>query len=510
MKLATFSGQIPVTKEHPEPGIQYAIDSIARGLLYAMLFLLLVFGRPFAHFHFQIFHRSVFVTEIALAALGALWCLRFSYEKPFRTPLRGPLLMWTIFLAWSCVAYARGLYTEPLFATRKFAQIYYALFIFPVFCWNHDMKYVQQIIRIMFIAGIVVTVIRFFGLLQVHAFAALENPSVAMDMAIEFSLCYEMYLFVKGKYLWLNTPLIFFQLYLIVAGNVRTSWISTLLGSMFLLTLLMKNVERGRSFLLIILIPITFATLVLLHAWSLTPAYALSYAGTRPTAIIPEKPPSLAPVKNNPSIPVPKTTVPPAKPSLPNPHDAAIKSGRSTQLLFNVRGILQSFIPKKDPSYYKQGNANWRRRIWMEMFREVMQNHPWIGMGFGIPFLPHIWMSEHGTFTDQYPLPNVDPHNSHLSILYRTGIIGFILYFSFLISLFQAGLLTISNVSRDLNVRSQLIVCLSYVFLVLVHASFAVVLEGPYMGVPFWVTVGLVLTLIDHNPATIEQPKRVQ
>jgi O-antigen ligase len=127
------------------------------------------------------------------------------------------------------------------------------------------------------------------------------------------------------------------------------------------------------------------------------------------------------------------------------------------------------------------------------MIVEMIQNHPWIGMGFGVPFLPRIWMSEHGTATEQYPLPNVDPHNSHLSVLYRTGFIGLGLYLMFFISLILRALQVIANDHYSQKQRQLTLICVAYVVLCLVHASFAVVFEGPYMGIPFWVTVGLTL-----------------
>src|SRR5438132_6866049 len=120
------------------------------------------------------------------------------------------------------------------------------------------------------------------------------------------------------------------------------------------------------------------------------------------------------------------------------------------------------------------------------MGAEVLSKHPWIGMGFGVPFLPTKYMKRHFVDTDQFPLPNVDPHNSHMSVLYRMGIVGMLLYVGFLSSLILTSLRTIRNRDVPELRRFLLAVTISYVLLVLAHACFAVVLEGPYMGVPFW------------------------
>jgi len=88
----------------------------------------------------------------------------------------------------------------------------------------------------------------------------------------------------------------------------------------------------------------------------------------------------------------------------------------------------------------------------------------------------------------------IDPHNSYLSILYRTGIVGLLIFLLFIISFF-VKMIKFLRGCQDLSISIYMISILSAVIYILGYSFFLVVLEGPHMGIFLWVFIGLALSL---------------
>lgn len=88
------------------------------------------------------------------------------------------------------------------------------------------------------------------------------------------------------------------------------------------------------------------------------------------------------------------------------------------------------------------------------------------------------------------------PHNFHLTIMARFGVIFFILWLFFLFLIFK------DYFKRKLKGRKFLIVSILLAFVI--NASFDVFLEGPMGAFPFWTFIGLlIIEEYNYNPKEI-------
>lgn len=481
---------------------------MARVILTGVAFGLVAWGRDFAYLHLTINNVPLFITELCLALLLCLWAIDVIVSgHGSGIKWTGTLFLLSALLLWTTIAYMRGVIVQPIFATRKFALFYYALFFLPISRWFFQTEQALKLARALYYAGLITTCTRVMNLLGWPSWYDRHlNPSVAMDMAMEWSMLYAMFLFIRRERRWLNLGFILVQLVLIIFCDVRTSWVSMITGSAAFLAISSTYLERTWTIRLALIFPTAIAALFSIHALFPTAEIVASFRKwsrmevqmVKPqTQQVASAPVTVARAPNAPKVVKPdkKSPAMEAQTLTSQPPQTTSAPAALTRLVNGSKDILQSFIPKKNGWSPKQGNAVWRVRVWTEMTKEVISNHPLVGMGFGVPFLPRVWISEHSTVTEQYPLPNVDPHNSHVAVFYRIGLIGMVLYVGFFASLILASLQTIRNRGVPEIRWSILVVSLSYVVMVLAHSCFAVVLEGPYMGVPFWIAVSLCLTL---------------
>ena len=83
------------------------------------------------------------------------------------------------------------------------------------------------------------------------------------------------------------------------------------------------------------------------------------------------------------------------------------------------------------------------------------------------------------------------PHNFHLNIMSRFGVLLFMIWTYFLIQLLRPLF------KKQLQGKRLLIGCILLAFLV--NASFDVFLEGPMGAFPFWTWMGLYLLIEDQE-----------
>ena len=126
-------------------------------------------------------------------------------------------------------------------------------------------------------------------------------------------------------------------------------------------------------------------------------------------------------------------------------------------------------------------NAQWRLEVAEQALDEIKAN-PLEGIGFGPP----------QTYDDEGE--PADLHNSFIGAALRLGIPGFLLIVSFeFFVLRSAGRALRSGRSASQRSLVQwLVVCQ---LLTTVHALFTVVLEGPHMGLFFWLLGGVIVGL---------------
>ena len=154
-----------------------------------------------------------------------------------------------------------------------------------------------------------------------------------------------------------------------------------------------------------------------------------------------------------------------------------------------------------------QGTKNWRL-AWWEAILNYTVNGPyfWSGKGFGVNLALADGFFVTGENSNAPPLRS--PHNSHFTILARTGVPGLVLW---ILTLGSWSVMLLINV---VHARMQgnrawadfftLIFCYALAFII--EGTFDVALEGPMSGIWFWCLfgVGIGATLIYRAGATQE------
>jgi hypothetical protein len=139
------------------------------------------------------------------------------------------------------------------------------------------------------------------------------------------------------------------------------------------------------------------------------------------------------------------------------------------------------------------GTKEWRMRWWETIFQYTVHGeHFWFGKGFGINLAVAdgfvVGLENGGA-------PLRSPHNVHLTILARSGVPGLALWGLMLASWFVMVLRNARVAWRDGEpLRAKFFLFIAcYVLAALIDASFDVAIEGPMIGIWFWVLIGIGL-----------------
>jgi hypothetical protein len=141
-------------------------------------------------------------------------------------------------------------------------------------------------------------------------------------------------------------------------------------------------------------------------------------------------------------------------------------------------------------------NVRWRLAIWRYMLEQTAHD-PVFGVGFGRP-TNFRWegLTYDGRTGD--PLNQQDvtgPHNSFVNLIFRTGALGFLSLLA-LAAVAAVRLFRALRRRRSVPLDRALLVAAASIFAaVCVIASFSVALEGPFMGMFFWIFLALALIL---------------
>ena len=131
--------------------------------------------------------------------------------------------------------------------------------------------------------------------------------------------------------------------------------------------------------------------------------------------------------------------------------------------------------------------------MWSDLLSEVFDN-PTSAL-IGIPMGKH-FMPPSGSFTQDFISgKGYDPHNSHLAILYRMGLLGFTFY----------GLLILLTIYRSLKIirlrflnpelRLYLLGFVGAFIVIIGNGFFSVILESPHQAIFFWIILGAIFTI---------------
>jgi O-antigen ligase len=151
-------------------------------------------------------------------------------------------------------------------------------------------------------------------------------------------------------------------------------------------------------------------------------------------------------------------------------------------------------------------NNRWRILCWKDIIEESLQK-PALGWGFGRKFIPPSiaklgwggsWRSiNYGGNQMGFQ----DPHNSYLSVLHRTGLIG-LGVFIFLMLYFVYKTIRFIMSSAD-NTNAFMVIASLLIFIFInILSLFMVVLEGPFLGIFCWLAMGFVEAIMNIEKKT--------
>ncbi len=126
------------------------------------------------------------------------------------------------------------------------------------------------------------------------------------------------------------------------------------------------------------------------------------------------------------------------------------------------------------------------------MLRELSEK-PLFGWGFGKPFRSPTVEALGWDYGEEEGW--IDPHNSHLNIAYKTGIIGFSIFLLIILRFLGRTIRLLSRMRQDDKIKLYIMGLLTCFVHVLILALFVVALEGPYLGAFLWITMGLIVVL---------------
>jgi len=149
--------------------------------------------------------------------------------------------------------------------------------------------------------------------------------------------------------------------------------------------------------------------------------------------------------------------------------------------LADVRGMASY---QSDDSSNKGDNNRFRLVWWKNVVEETWRGNPVFGLGFGYD-LAHTFVQEYyPDATEEFTARS--PHNIFLSVFGRMGIAGLLVWGAICAICLRETWLCLRHTNDPI-----LWALWCSVWVILVGATFGVVLEGPMGAVPFWTILGL-------------------
>ena len=180
---------------------------------------------------------------------------------------------------------------------------------------------------------------------------------------------------------------------------------------------------------------------------------------------------------------------PPPPPPLPAPGAPAATPPPPSSPLIREFGVPGG-------NSQEANNVHWRLSMWKFMLEKTAHD-PVFGVGFGRPtnfvWRGMIYDARTGDKTNSQDVTG--PHNSFVNMLFRMGLLGLLPLLALLVI---AGLRSWRVLVRETLAaldRAFALTSVAMVVAVAVAACFSVALEGPYIGLFFWLALGLVLAL---------------
>lgn len=405
------------------------------------LFLTLVvgmflFGKSFAHLNLKVFNLPVYFTELFLiltAILIIINSLFFRDRKLFISSNQRVefLLFYIVFI----ISLVRGLIVnrDIVFTLRQSAIIYYSVFYFLVPIILDNLKKIRIYFSLLIICTSIVVLVRLFGV-KIQGLGSFYYYYVSLSLI--FLIFYPL-LIKKPVLKFFSYSLILVHLAIILLSKVRAAWMGILMGILFIIYMFFRIPVMRKDLKKILLLGMLgFLVLAII-----LPVFLIFY------------PSSIEDIKNE----------------------------------------FMSIYNFRDMTTASAANVRWRLMAWSDYVNKSLEK-PLLGHGFGKVFMPETLVEE----IDWSPPKGedwVDPHNSYLSILFRTGVIGLIIFFIIIFRFFKLSINFIKECGNK-KIRIYVASLLTIIIVILGMSFFDVVLERPFFGIFLWINMGLVISLI--------------
>jgi hypothetical protein len=162
-------------------------------------------------------------------------------------------------------------------------------------------------------------------------------------------------------------------------------------------------------------------------------------------------------------------------------------------------------------SHRGDDTREWRLNWWSDIIHYTLHGpYFWKGKGFGVNLADSDGYQTTDLQSGEPPLRS--PHSVHMTILARGGVPAFVLWIVALGSWLVAVVHQLSEAKRvqDDWWAGMFAFLLSYWTIILISASFDVILESPVMGIWFWTIHGIGLAAVilhRHRVSTLQSPR---
>jgi len=442
---------------------------ISRGSLYFLIGGLLAFGKDFAYLGIDTPFTTIYISEIFIAfnilAIAAdLLRGRFDPKlKSFAWFL--PLIIYGGVLA------ALGFSEHGILAIRQYAMIYYCIMAILVYMRFH-LKDINILLSFMLICSLAHVVLRIFDLLYDDFILPNIGPLAISANAVALIILYYLIYNMKTSKKW-SLSLLLFIPYLHLSLYPKSSLFIAYV-SIALIFLVCSVIRRHRA-------PIAWGKLGLVIIITIL-AIAVSYYSVTLTL---DKGHINAQLFSEMS-------------TIFNP-----KFGEEVESLkADETAVIDVEATRMESAIVQQrNNSHWRIVVWTKALEEFYRQ-PLLGKGFGSYFTaPRLKYLKYDYSK------NIDPHNSYLHLLMRTGLIGFVLFLlpHFLLLSRVLTVLRHGSASQWQTVKPWLLILTGLSAI----ALFNVVLENPYGAISYWFTIGTILIVCDSNPDNNKKPGNI-
>lgn len=379
--------------------------------------------------YLKIPNTFIYITEATIIITLGLICFNIFISQNNKS-INIPIKKFLIpYIFFGIISLFRGR-NYGLDALRDFVIVYYfSIFIITLF-YLKDKKSLDRIIFV-FLIGCLITTINYLGI-RLFNFNSYLNPiGAAHSMYLGMSIIFLFATLPLFKYKIFILGIIILQFIDTILFQVRSAWVSILVSFIIILYLMLKyRMLRIEHKKFLCLMILIFIICVVIYQLNI-PSY-----------------------------------------------------NRTLEEFISIYNFQEN-------KTISQANAMFRLKMWRDLICETFSGLDKIlfGTPMGKPYFPES-ASHMETYLTGF---GMDPHNSHLGVLYRMGIFGFLFYILVIFKTLYIGFSFLKNKTEEsLKYRLYLLGFIGMFIVVLINSCFSVILEGPFGGIFFWITLGCI------------------